>query len=123
MIGLPVRQQDGAAALDLLDELDAPWITALIDEAEAAIGRPWAELLERIATTRPFMLSGGLHAGNVAEALAITRAAGVDVSSGVESAPGVKDPERIRAFIRTARQAAERLAAEPVRQLSPASAS
>ena len=49
MIGLPVRQQDGVAALELLDELDAPWITALIDEVEAAIGRPWAELLERIA--------------------------------------------------------------------------
>jgi phosphoribosylanthranilate isomerase len=53
----------------------------------------------------PFMLSGGLNAGNVAQALRITRAPGVDVSSGVESAPGVKDPEKIRAFIRAARSA------------------
>lgn len=53
----------------------------------------------------PYMLSGGLDAGNVAEALRITRAPGVDVSSGVERVPGVKDPAKIRTFIRTARAA------------------
>ena len=57
----------------------------------------------------PFMLSGGLDAGNVAEALRITRAPGVDVSSGVERAPGVKDPDRIREFIRAARAGEEPL--------------
>jgi phosphoribosylanthranilate isomerase len=51
------------------------------------------------------MLSGGLDAGNVAEAIAITGAPGVDVSSGVESAPGTKDVGKIRAFIRAAREA------------------
>ena len=55
----------------------------------------------------PFMVSGGLHAGNVAEAIRVTRAGGVDVSSGVESAPGVKDPEMIRNFIRAARASEE----------------
>jgi len=60
-------------------------------------------LLEDLHLSIPFILSGGLHAGNVAEALRITHADGVDVSSGVESAPGVKDPEKIRAFIRAAR--------------------
>src|SRR6201994_4571235 len=55
----------------------------------------------------PFMVSGGLHAGNVAEAIRVTRAGGVDVSSGVERAPGVKDVEMIRAFIRAARASQE----------------
>jgi phosphoribosylanthranilate isomerase len=62
-------------------------------------------LLENLNLAIPFMLSGGLHADNVADALRITRAGGVDVSSGVESAPGVKDAEKIRAFIRAARSA------------------
>jgi phosphoribosylanthranilate isomerase len=53
----------------------------------------------------PFMLSGGLDASNVAEALRITNAPAVDVSSGVERAPGVKDPDKIRAFVRAVRQA------------------
>ena len=70
------------------------------------LGRPFDwHLLEGLDLSIPFMLSGGLHADNVAEALAITRAGGVDVSSGVESAPGVKDPDKIRAFIRAARSA------------------
>jgi phosphoribosylanthranilate isomerase len=64
----------------------------------------WA-LLAGIKPAVPFMLSGGLDARNVAEALRITRAPGVDVSSGVERAPGEKDPDKIRAFIRAARAA------------------
>ena len=47
----------------------------------------------------PFMLSGGLNADNVADAIATTGASAVDVSSGVESAPGVKDPGLIRRFL------------------------
>ena len=63
-------------------------------------------LLKNLALGVPFMLSGGLDAGNVAEALRVTKAPGVDVSSGVERAPGEKDPDKIRAFIRAARKAA-----------------
>ena len=66
-------------------------------------------LLENLDPGLAFMLSGGLDAANVADAIAITRAPGVDVSSGVERAPGEKDPDKIRAFIRAARAAAERL--------------
>jgi phosphoribosylanthranilate isomerase len=60
-------------------------------------------VLENLDLKLPFMVSGGLNAENVAEAVRVTRAGGVDVSSGVERAPGVKDPEMIRAFIRAAR--------------------
>ncbi len=48
---------------------------------------------------RPWMLSGGLHAGNLREAVEISGASAVDVSSGVEDAPGRKSPEKIRAFL------------------------
>ncbi|MBX3581906.1 MAG: phosphoribosylanthranilate isomerase [Rhizobiaceae bacterium] len=47
-----------------------------------------------------YMLSGGLNAGNVAEALRLVKPPGIDISSGVESAPGVKDPALIRQFFR-----------------------
>jgi len=73
------------------------------------LGKPfdWT-LLQHIDSATPFMLSGGLDAENVAEALAITGASGVDVSSGVERSPGVKDPEKIRAFVCLAREAGAR---------------
>jgi phosphoribosylanthranilate isomerase len=64
-------------------------------------------LLRNLNCAVPFMLSGGLDAGNVGEALRITRAAGVDVSSGIERSPGEKDADKIRAFIEAARQAEE----------------
>ena len=60
-------------------------------------------VLENLDLKLPFMVSGGLNAGNVAEAVRVTRAGGVDVSSGVESTLGIKDPDMIRAFIRAAR--------------------
>jgi phosphoribosylanthranilate isomerase len=52
-----------------------------------------------------FMLSGGLNPGNVAEAIRLTGSKAVDVSSGVEVKPGVKDPARIEAFVKAARAA------------------
>lgn len=86
------------------------------------LGNPFDwHLLQDLDLGVPFMLSGGLDAGNVAEALQITRAPGVDVSSGVERAPGQKDPEKIRAFVRAVRQAAERLDAAPSRAVEPKS--
>jgi phosphoribosylanthranilate isomerase len=68
------------------------------------LGKPFDwHLLKNLDPRVPFMLSGGLNRDNVAEAIAMTGADGVDVSSGVERAPGEKDPDLIREFIRAAR--------------------
>lgn len=72
------------------------------------LGAPFDwRILEDLHLPLPFTLSGGLDAGNVARAIRIARPGGVDVSSGVERAPGDKDPGKIGAFIRAAREAAD----------------
>lgn len=63
-------------------------------------------LLAALDPGRPVMLSGGLDPSNVSQALARVRMDGVDVSSGVETAPGVKSPEKIHAFVRAVRAGA-----------------
>jgi phosphoribosylanthranilate isomerase len=67
-----------------------------------AVAFDWRLLAGR-SWTRPWMLSGGLDAGNLAEAVGISGARAVDVSSGVEARPGVKSPEKIAAFLDQAR--------------------
>jgi len=66
-----------------------------------ALSFDWALLAGR-RWTRPWMLSGGLNVGNLATAVAATRATHVDVSSGVEDAPGRKSPSKITAFLKLA---------------------
>lgn len=68
---------------------------------------PWA--LVGAHARRPFLLAGGLTPENVGDAIRATRPDGVDVASGVEQAPGRKDPARVLAFIRAARAAAAAL--------------
>jgi phosphoribosylanthranilate isomerase len=69
-------------------------------------GRPFDwRLTQDFHAPLPWLLSGGLEPDNVAAAVALSGARGVDVSSGVESAPGVKDPAKIRAFVAAARRA------------------
>jgi phosphoribosylanthranilate isomerase len=70
------------------------------------LGKPFDwRLLKNLDPRVPFMLSGGLNPDNVADAIEMTRAGGVDVSSGVERSPGDKEPDLIRRFIRAARSA------------------
>ena len=114
--GLPVMKAIGVETAADLASL--PGYAAVADRIlfdarapEAAtrpggLGMPFDwHLLENLALGIPFMLSGGLNAANIEDAVRITRAGGVDVSSGVESAPGVKDADMIREFIRAARAA------------------
>jgi phosphoribosylanthranilate isomerase len=55
-------------------------------------------LLAGLRTDKPFFLAGGITPDNVAEAIRIARPFAIDVSSGVESSPGVKDPDKLKAF-------------------------
>jgi phosphoribosylanthranilate isomerase len=73
---------------------DLPGGNGLSFDWRLLVGRKWL---------RPWMLAGGLTAENVAEAVRLTGARQVDVSSGVESVPGVKDHARIAAFVAAAR--------------------
>jgi phosphoribosylanthranilate isomerase len=128
-LGLPVMKAIAVAAAEDLAAVEAYAGIAdrLLFDARAPCEatRPgglgnvfdW-RLLQDIVPGVPFMLSGGLDAANVAEALQITHAPGVDVSSGVERAPGDKDPDKIRAFVRAAREAAAHLDMRPVRSIA-----
>ena len=109
--GLPVWRAMGVTvAADLPAE--AGGADALLIEAKPPPGatRPggnaaridWA-ILRGWAAPTPWILAGGLTPDNVAAAISASGARAVDVSSGVESAPGVKDPALIRAFVRAAR--------------------
>ena len=67
-------------------------------------------LLNALSLRRPWLLAGGLRRDNVGEALRTSGAQGVDVSSGVESAPGIKDPAEIAGFIAAVRACEDRSA-------------
>jgi phosphoribosylanthranilate isomerase len=82
----------------------------LIDAPRPGSGETFDwRLLDEVAAGRSFILAGGLHPGNVAEAIETVRPWGVDVASGVESKPGLKDPVKVRRFLAAARDAAAHL--------------
>lgn len=68
-------------------------------------------LMHALDGTVDYMLSGGLNKDNIGEAIALTNAPGIDVSSGVESAPGVKDIGRMEEFFEAVRRATDRATA------------
>ena len=112
--GLPVIKAIGVAEADDLAQIDiyARVADQLLIDAKPPKGatRPGGNALAFDWTliagrrwTLPWLLAGGLVPENVADAIKLTGARQLDVSSGVESAPGVKDPSLIRAFIEAAK--------------------
>ena len=111
--GLPVMKEVGvadegdlAALFDYSTVADQILVDAKPPKGAALPGGnglafDWRLVVQR-RWLRPWMLAGGLTAENVAEAVRLTNARQVDVSSGVESAPGQKDAAKIAAFVRAA---------------------
>jgi phosphoribosylanthranilate isomerase len=112
--GVPVMKVVAVATADDLAEAERYFAVAdwLLFDAKPpkdatrpggnAVSFDWAMMADR-KWPLPWMLAGGLTPANVADAIRITGAKAVDVSSGVESAPGVKDTGKIHAFIEAAK--------------------
>ncbi len=109
--GVPyVRAARVRQGLDLIEYLRpfasaAAWLLDSFVEAYGGVGERFDWSLVPRSLERPLILSGGLERGNVAEAVRKLRPWGVDVSSGVESAKGIKDAAKIAAFIAEVRNA------------------
>ena len=112
--GLPIMKALGIATAQDLHEIDryAEICDQLLIDAKPAPGAKlpggnglafdW-QLLENHTWKIPWMLAGGLTPENVAQAIRVTQARQIDVSSGVESAPGIKDMDKMRNFVAQAR--------------------
>ncbi len=100
----------GESAIGRFEEFGADYL--LVDGPNPGSGEvfDW-RLAEGVADHHRLIVSGGLRPDNVAQAVAHLRPAGVDVSTGVESGPGRKDPLKLRDFIANARQASADAAA------------
>ncbi len=110
MKAVPIAGADDVAAADdycraaerLLFDAKPPKDTKDALPGGNALAFDW-QLLAGKTWPLPWMLSGGLDAGNVAEAVQTSGARAVDVSSGVEDRPGLKNPDKIRAFLAAAK--------------------
>ena len=106
-----LAEEGDLAALDLYSEVadqilvDARAPAGAVPPGGHGVPFDW-RLLHGRRWARPWLLAGGLTAENVSEAVRLTGAVQVDVSSGVERAPGRKDPGRIAAFMQAAKNAA-----------------
>jgi phosphoribosylanthranilate isomerase len=109
-----IRDESSLQALTAYDT-DAWLLDAWVPGAAGGTGRTFNWELARRARNlgRPIILAGGLTPDNVGQAIRTVQPFAVDVSSGVEIAPGRKCPQKMRAFVAAVRQAAAALATEP----------
>lgn len=105
-IGIVQTARMGAAAVPVLTWGDVLLLDAWVPDVLGGSGRRFDWALAR-DVHGPFVLAGGLGPSNVAAAVSACRPAGVDAASGLEMAPGLKDPIRIRDFCQAARAALE----------------
>jgi phosphoribosylanthranilate isomerase len=126
--GIRVAQVHGTADPALADDIECDvWFAVSLDgdDIKPAVGGAWTVLLDtpdptrhggtgrlidwrraaRVAARRPVWLAGGLTPANVAAAIREVRPYGVDVASGIEASPGVKDAHAMRAFVAAVRAA------------------
>jgi phosphoribosylanthranilate isomerase len=104
-----IRVRDEASLKEALGWQASLFLYDAYAEGYGGSGQPAPWEVVAAGAQRPFLIAGGLNPTNVAAAIAATRPDGVDVSSGVESARGIKDPRKLRAFIKQARAAAAKL--------------
>jgi phosphoribosylanthranilate isomerase len=109
-----VRARADVQALDAFRNVDLHLLDTFRAGSPGGTGETfdWSLVAERRSEV-PLLLSGGLTAENVVDAIERTSPWGVDTSSGVEAAPGVKDPAKVEAFIAAVRSTAEQPEAEP----------
>ncbi len=111
------RIRDRASLETLPHYRTSAWLLdAFHEAAPGGTGRrfDWTLAQEAVALGRPVILAGGLTPENISEAILQVRPYGVDVSSGVEEAPGRKDPERMARFLAAVRTAEEQLNSSPL---------
>ena len=109
-----MQARDAAAVRKLVSfrEADLHMLDAHSEDLRGGTGTTFAwELTQHHRSPVPLVLSGGLDAGNVGDAIERVRPYAVDSASGTEAEPGVKDPEKLRALFRAVEQADSRQAA------------
>ena len=102
LMAIPMAGADARSIMEAHPQAAGFLLDSHAPGAAGGSGQPfdWSHVPK---STRPVILAGGLDAGNVAQAIAVVRPYAVDVSSGIEAAPGIKDAARMRAFVASVR--------------------
>lgn len=101
ILGVRVKDEASLGSIPGAELASAVLLDAWHPELQGGSGLAfdWSILQRGLPVEKPFILAGGLNPDNISEAIEKTRPYAVDVSSGVEASPGIKDPEKVRLFI------------------------